>query len=137
MAKKKTIETATNENINAVNVDTDIDVNTIIENMEKVDISLPSNDEKIAELENKIKETIQPVAVLKEKIEEATNSQNDFIESISKNSQNTENMEKLIDDEIKKAEMLKSEVEKIIKTTNNSIKSTNITNWWNGMGYDL
>ena len=94
-------------------------------------------DRQIAELENKIKETIQPVADLKEKIEEATNSQNDFIESISENSENTENMEKLINDEIKKAEMLKSEVEKIIKTTNNSIKNVNITNWWNGMGYDL
>jgi hypothetical protein len=54
--------------------------------------------------------------------------------------QNPENAEAIINNELKKAEVLKGEVEKIIKTTDvKSKKNTisNMTNWWNGMGYDF
>lgn len=54
--------------------------------------------------------------------------------------QNPENAEAIINNELKKAEVLKEEVEKIIKATDAKSKKktiSNMTNWWNGMGYDF
>ena len=45
--------------------------------------------------------------------------------------------EEIIKEEIKKAESLKSEVEKIINSTKSTPKISSMTNWWNGMGYDM
>ena len=57
-----------------------------------------------------------------------------FTETITKN---PEMAETIISNEIKKAEALKAEVEKIINSTNSEKKAPNMTNWWNGMGYNF
>ena len=125
MAKKKTVVEETpkvEENVIEA-TEVNVDVDALSKSIESVDTTLPSNEEAIKEIEEKVSEMLE--------------GQEAFNDAIA---QNPENAEAIINNELKKAEVLKSEVEKIIKTTDAKPKKkiiSNMTNWWNGMGYDF
>jgi RecG-like helicase len=93
--------------------------------------------ENIKEIEDKIQKDIEPILEIKEQVTEMVENQNAFNEAITKN---PDSAEAIIKNEIKKAEELKDTIEKIIKTHDTKSKKktiSNMTNWWNGMGYDF
>ena len=139
MAKKKTIvkEPPTVEENVIQATEVKVDVDALSKSIESVDTTLPSNEEAIKEIEEKIQEELKPLQDLQSKVSEMLDGQEAFNNAIV---QNPENAEAIINNELKKAEVLKSEVEKIIKTTDAKSKKkiiSNMTNWWNGMGYDF
>lgn len=139
MAKKKTVVEKTpivEENVIEA-TEVKVDVDALSKSIESVDTTLPSNEEAIKEIEEKIQEELKPLQDLQSKVSEMLDGQETFNDAIA---QNPENAESIINNELKKAEVLKSEVEKIIKTTDAKSKKkiiSNMTNWWNGMGYDF
>lgn len=139
MAKKKTVVEKTpivEENVIEA-TEVNVDVDALSKSIESVDTTLPSNEEAIKEIEEKIQEELKPLQDLQSKVSEMLDGQEAFNDAIA---QNPENAETIINNELKKAEVLKSEVEKIIKTTDTKSKKktiSNMTNWWNGMGYDF
>ena len=139
MAKKKTVveETPTvKENVGEA-TEVNVNVEALSKSIESVDTTLPSNETAIKEIEEKIQEELKPLQDIQSKVSEMLDGQESFNNAIA---QNPENAEAIINNELKKAEVLKSEVEKIIKATDaKSKKKTifNMTNWWNGMGYDF
>ena len=139
MAKKKTVVEKTpivEENVIEA-TEVKVDVDALSKSIESVDTTLPSNEEAIKEIEEKIQEELKPLQDLQSKVSEMLDGQEAFNDAIV---QNPENAEAIINNELKKAEVLKSEVEKIIKTTDTKSKKktiSNMTNWWNGMGYDF
>lgn len=138
MAKKKTVvdEPIVNE---AEIIETDkVEVNAeaIIESMENVETDIKA-EVNIEEVEAKIKEELKPLQEINEQVTELAEKQKEFASTINANPEKTE---EIIAEEIKRTEALKTEVEKIIKTTdykNNKKSISNMTNWWNGMGYDF
>jgi phosphotransacetylase len=118
---------------NVIDVD-DIKPNLeeIVESINEIDITI-KDDTNLDEINEKIIEELKPINELKEKLDEITSNQelnkaltmDDKVEA-----------EKIIKEEIKKAEKLKTEVEKIIKT-NYKKPIHNVSNWWNGMNFDL
>ena len=139
MAKKKTVVEKTpivEENVIEA-TEVKVAVDALSKSIESVDTTLPSNEEAIKEIEEKIQEELKPLQDLQSKVSEMLDGQEAFNDAIA---QNPENAEAIINNELKKAEVLKSEVEKIIKTTDTKSKKkiiSNMTNWWNGMGYDF
>ena len=139
MAKKKTVVEKTpivEENVIEA-TEVKVDVDALSKSIESVDTTLPSNEEAIKEIEEKIQEELKPLQDLQSKVSEMLDGQEAFNDAIA---QNPENAEAIINNELKKAEVLKSEVEKIIKATDAKSKKktiSNMTNWWNGMGYDF
>ena len=139
MAKKKTVVEKTpivEENVIEA-TEVKVDVDALSKSIESVDTTLPSNEEAIKEIEEKIQEELKPLQDLQSKVSEMLDGQEAFNNAIA---QNPENAEAIINNELKKAEVLKSEVEKIIKATDTKSKKkiiSNMTNWWNGMGYDF
>lgn len=139
MAKKKTVVEKTpivEENVIEA-TEVKVDVDALSKSIESVDTTLPSNEEAIKEIEEKIQEELKPLQDLQSKVSEMLDGQETFNNAIA---QNPENAEAIINNELKKAEVLKSEVEKIIKATDAKSKKkiiSNMTNWWNGMGYDF
>lgn len=139
MAKKKTVveETPIVEENVIETTEVTVDVEALSESIESVDTTLPSNEEAIKEIEEKIQKELKPLQELKDKVSEMLDGQEAFNNAIA---QNPENAEAIINNELKKAEVLKGEVEKIIKATDTKSKKktiSNMTNWWNGMGYDF
>ena len=139
MAKKKTVvEKAPIVGENVIEAtEVNVDVDALSKSIESVDTTLPSNEEAIKEIEEKIQEELKPLQDLQSKVSEMLDGQEAFNDAIA---QNPENAESIINNELKKAEVLKSEVEKIIKATDAKSKKktiSNMTNWWNGMGYDF
>lgn len=137
MAKKKTvIENTPVDETNVVDAsEVKIDMEALAESIKNVDTTIPSNEESLKEIENKIIAELKPIQDLKEKVSEMVGNQEEFNKTIS---ENPENAEAIISNEIKKAEALKTAVEKLI--TNTKVKTnkiSNMTNWWNGMGYDF
>lgn len=139
MAKKKTVveETPTvKENVGEA-TEVNVNVEALSKSIESVDTTLPSNETAIKEIEEKIQEELKPLQGIQSKVSEMLDGQESFNNAIA---QNPENAEAIINNELKKAEVLKSEVEKIIKATDAKSKKktiSNMTNWWNGMGYDF
>ena len=139
MAKKKTVVEETpkvEENVIEA-TEVNVDVDALSKSIESVDTTLPSNEEAIKKIEEKIQEELKPLQDLQSKVSEMLDGQEAFNDAIA---QNPENAEAIINNELKKAEVLKSEVEKIIKATDAKSKKktiSNMTNWWNGMGYDF
>lgn len=139
MAKKKTVveETPTvKENVGEA-TEVNVNVEALSKSIESVDTTLPSNETAIKEIEEKIQEELKPLQDIQSKVSEMLDGQESFNNAIA---QNPENAEAIINNELKKAEVLKSEVEKIIKATDAKSKKktiSNMTNWWNGMGYDF
>ena len=139
MAKKKTVVEKTpivEENVIEA-TEVKVDVDALSKSIESVDTTLPSNEEAIKEIEEKIQEELKPLQGLQSIVSEMLDGQEAFNNAIA---QNPENAEAIINNELKKAEVLKSEVEKIIKATDTKSKKktiSNMTNWWNGMGYDF
>ena len=139
MAKKKTVVEETpmvEENVIEA-TEVTVDVEALSESIESVDIGVPCNEETIKEIEEKIQEELKPLQDLQGKVSEMLDGQEAFNNAIA---QNPENAEAIINNELKKAEVLKEEVEKIIKATDAKSKKktiSNMTNWWNGMGYDF
>ena len=139
MAKKKTVveETPTvKENVGEA-TEVNVNVEALSKSIESVDTTLPSNETAIKEIEEKIQEELKPLQDIQSKVSEMLDGQESFNNAIA---QNPANAEAIINNELKKAEVLKSEVEKIIKATDAKSKKktiSNMTNWWNGMGYDF
>ena len=137
MAKKKTVvESAPVDETNVIDAsEAKVDIEALAESIKNVDTTIPSNEESLKEIENKIIEELKPIQNLQEKVSEMVENQEEFNKIIS---ENPENAETIINNEIKKVEALKREVEKLINSTPiKSKKISNMTSWWNGMGYDF
>ena len=137
MAKKKTVvESTPVDETNVIDAsEAKVDIEALAEYIKNVDTTIPSNEESLKEIENKIIEEIKPIQNLQEKVSEMVENQEEFNKIIS---ENPENAETIINNEIKKVEALKREVEKLINSTPiKSKKISNMTSWWNGMGYDF
>ena len=137
MAKKKTVvESTPVDETNVIDAyEAKVDIEALAESIKNVDTTIPSNEESLKEIENKIIEEIKPIQNLQEKVSEMVENQEEFNKIIS---ENPENAETIINNEIKKVEALKREVEKLINSTPiKSKKISNMTSWWNGMGYDF
>lgn len=138
MAKKSTktvapeiVEKKATETIEATEVK--IDVEKTMESINAVDVELPSNEEAIKELTESIVEAIKPVDEIAKAVTEINNVSVKLNAEITKDPQKAQ---AFIENEIKKAEEAKSKIEKIINETKVN-RMSNMTNWWNGMGYDL
>ena len=137
MAKKKTVEEPIVNEAEVIETDkVEVNAEAIIESMENVETDIKA-EVNIEEVEAKIKEELKPLQEINEQVTELAEKQKEFASTINANPEKTE---EIIAEEIKRTEALKAEVEKIIKTTDykNKKKSiSNMTNWWNGMGYDF
>ena len=79
-----------------------------------------------------IEESLKPVDEITEEVKEIEKSKESLDKILS---QPEDAAKKAIEKEIKKAEDLKKKIDKIITTK--EVKPQNVTNWWNGMGYDF
>lgn len=138
MAKKTTkvvapevIENEATEKIEATEVK--IDVEKTIESINSVNIEIPSNEDAINELSKSITEAVKPIEEIANTINEISNTSAKLNAEITKDPQKAQ---VFVENEIKKAEEAKSKIEKIIGETKTR-RISNMTNWWNGMGYDF
>lgn len=101
----------------------------VIENLKNVNVDInvvEPIDEKIVEEINK---TIEPLKQISEEIESIQSNEEELANKLS---ENPEVAKEYITNEIKKAEAIADKLKKIINKP-----ETNVTNWWNGMGYDM
>lgn len=139
MAKKstkkevvKTVEVVEN-NENKIEVENiEKDINKIEEAINNVDLNIMSNtDETLANLKVESEEMLKPLGDISAKITVLETTLDEKLATVA-----PENVETVIKEEIKKAEELKKDIEKINNKYNPST-SKQMTNWWNGMGYDM
>lgn len=133
MAKKKTVVEEPIKETDVIDVtDITVDTEAIKESIQNVDVTLESDlDTKLVEIENRLNEEIKPLQEIKEQVTELINNK----EMEKSFEMAPEKAEEHLKREIKKAEELKAKVKTIIKDTNS--RNFNMTNWWNGMGYDF
>ena len=106
------------------------DIKKIEESINNVEVDIPSNtEEKINILVDETEKVLEPIAELSSKIGELETALDEKLSSAE-----PEEVETIIKEEIKKTEELKKKVEKI---NNKNFSPKQMTNWWNGMGYDM
>ena len=134
--KKSAIEEAPVVDTNVVETDNiTINVDAVVEALNNVDTTIERDTEALETISEKIIEEIKPIQELKEKVNNMVNGQDEFNKQIT---ENPDNAETIINNEIKKAKEVKKELEKIMAQTNAKVtRRSNVTNWWNGMGYDM
>jgi hypothetical protein len=132
MAKKKTVveQPTTTEVIDTTS--TPVNTEAIKEAINNVDTTIKNDfEETVSKIEEQIQDEVKPLQEMKEQVKELTDSEK--LDEVMSNT--PEKAEEYIKNEIKKATELKDAVQKIINNTKS--KNLNMTNWWNGMGYDF
>lgn len=109
------------------------DVEKIVESINTVNVELPSNEEAIKNITDKITEALQPITEIANEMASTNELTQKINNEITKDPQKAE---EFIKNEIKKVEETKTKLDKIIKNTPTP-NSTRVNNWWNGMGYDM
>lgn len=144
MAKKSTKKVELEKQVeaienseNKVNVDElNITTDDVVKSLEDVNLEIESKLEE--NINNIINEATKELTPIKEITEEIANlgTQN---EELNKKlaSSSIEEITEFVNDEIKKAEELQSKLEKINEKPKTITGFSSVTNWWNGMGYDL
>ena len=128
----KTVEVVEN-NENKIEVENiEKDINKIEEAINNVDLNIMSNtEETLANLKVETEEMLKPLGDISAKINVLETTLDERLATVT-----PENVETVIKEEIKKAEELKKDIEKI-NNKYNPLTSRQMTNWWNGMGYDM
>ena len=109
---------------------------TIEEAIDAVPVEI-EHEETIEKIAGEIVEQVAPLVEINEAKESLADSE-PLKATEALIDENPDEAEKIIKDEIKKAEELKATVEKKINETPKPAKKhPNVTNWWNGMGYDF
>ena len=134
MAKKvsgntKKVEKKIVDVIEADNIPTPT-VEEVIENIENVEVELPVN-EGLKEIEEKIAEVLTPLAELTDEIANVGQVTEELNQKIT---ESPEAAQEYIEESIKKAETVKKKIDKVLA---NAETNSNVSNWWNGMGYDF
>lgn len=106
-----------------------IDVEKVIESLEKIDTNIVVEDETITD--DKMNEEISQISKLAEEIKNIETSQKEFSEKLQAS---PENAKKIIEDEIAKVTELKKKTEEKI---NNTPNRKDVTSWWNGIGFSM
>ena len=101
-------------------------VEEINESVKNADINISTND-GIKEIEKKIDDILTPLNDLTNEIAAVGEISNDI-------QNNPDAAKEYIEEAIKKAENVKAKINKVLS---NAETNTNVTNWWNGMGYDI
>ena len=109
---------------------------TLEEAIDAVPVEI-EHEETIEKIAGEIVEQVTPLVEINEAKESLADSE-PLKATEALIDENPDEAEKIIKDEIKKAEELKATVEKKINETPKPTKKhPNVTNWWNGMGYDF
>lgn len=144
MAKKSTKKVELEKQVeaienseNKVNVDElHITTDDVVKSLEDVSLEIESKLEE--NINNIINEATKELTPIKEITEEIANlgTQN---EELNKKlaSSSIEEITEFVNDEIKKAEEIQAKLEKISEKPKTVTGFSSVTNWWNGMGYDL
>lgn len=101
-------------------------VEEINESVKNADINISTND-GIKEIEKKIDDILTPLNDLTNEIAAVGEISNDI-------QNNPDAAKEYIEEAIKKAENVKAKINKVLS---NAETNTSVTNWWNGMGYDI
>ena len=142
--KKETIEAKINKQVeNIENNSNKIDISENIISIEdvknsinEVDVNIEHElDDNIKALSEEMDEILAPVKDIADKINDIT-KKGEELDSILSGS-TPEEIQSYINNEIKNTEELIKKVETIKETINTNSKRGSVTNWWNGMGYDL
>ena len=106
---------------------------TVEEAIEAVDTELTFDEDLITETAEKIEEELEPIKEISEKWKEIEEAEGKLNEILSSN--DPQKAENIIAEELDKAQELKEKIEKIINKPR--VSNSNVTSWWNGMGYDF
>lgn len=134
MAKKVS---TTNKNVEKENATKTVDTNPVLtveeikENIESADVSLPTNENTMDAVQEKVAEMMAPVIEINEKIENISKTSDELNEIIN---ESPEVAQEIIKAELEKVEEVKKEITKTINKLNSN---SEVTSWWNGMGYDF
>lgn len=140
MAKKvnkKETEKVVETVVNAVEMEsTEIKANIseIEDTINNIDTEIKADIVDIEQLQKETETVLKPLAEINDKMSELNIDAEKINEKLTSSSK--EEIEEFIQEEIKKVENVKKDLEKITKK-NNIKPSNNMTNWWNGMGYDI
>lgn len=134
MAKKVS---TTNKNVEKENATKTVDTNPVLtveeikENIESADVSLPTNENTMDAVQEKVAEMMAPIIEINEKIENISKTSDELNEIIN---ESPEVAQEIIKAELEKVEEVKKEITKTINKLNSN---SEVTSWWNGMGYDF
>jgi len=104
---------------------------TIEEQIQNVNTSINDNTNKIEEIEEKIKNELEPVIKITKEVDEIVSDKGTLSEKTEH--MTNEELKEYSQEQLKKAITIKEKLTKIIKKrTPNSF----ITSWWNGCGYN-
>lgn len=142
--KKETIEAKINKQVENIENDSNkidiseniISIENIKDSINEVDVNIEHElDENIKALSEEMDEILAPVKDIADKISDIA-KKGEELDSILSGS-TPEEIQSYINNEIKNTEELIKKVETIKETINTNSKWGSVTNWWNGMGYDL
>lgn len=142
--KKETIEAKINKQVENIENDSNkidiseniISIENIKDSINEVDVNIEHElDENIKALSEEMDEILAPVKDIADKISDIA-KKGEELDSILSGS-TPEEIQSYINNEIKNTEELIKKVETIKETINTNPKWGSVTNWWNGMGYDL
>lgn len=117
-----------------------VDAAAAEEALNAIDTTIKIDDISKEKITKDMEEAIKPLTDIAKKIQEVNEAQTEFNKTLS---ENPNKAEELIQNEIKRVEAIKEKVEKIIKPADSTaeehrnIRSSTMTSWWNGMGYDI
>jgi len=132
---EKQVEIIENSNNKIIATEESSNFENIKENIDNVDVELESNvDNNIEKITEAFNKELKPMKEITDEISKLTN--NEVLNEKMSNASAKE-IETYINDEIKKTKNLIEKVEKIKEHTNTKLNTGSVTNWWNGMGYDL
>ena len=142
--KKETIEAKINKQVENIENDSNkidiseniISIEDVKNSINEVDVNIEHElDDNIKALSEEMDEILAPVKDIADKINDIT-KKGEELDSILSGS-TPEEIQSYINNEIKNTEELIKKVETIKETINTNSKWGSVTNWWNGMGYDL
>ena len=140
MAKKvnkketeKVVETVV-ETVEMESTEIKANISEIEETINNIDTEIKADIVDIEQLQKESETVLKPLAEINDKMSELDINAEKINEKLTSSSK--EEIEEFIQEEIKKVENVKKDLEKITKK-NNVKPSNSMTNWWNGMGYDI
>ena len=140
MAKKvnkkeieKTVETVEIEKKEIESTEIEATISEIEETMNSVSAEIITG-ESLLDVEKTTEEVLTPLITIQEKMNDLDISAEKINEQLTNSPK--EEIEEFIKEEIKKVESIKKDIDKLNKKCN-TFSSSQMTNWWNGMGYDM
>ena len=104
-------------------------IEEIKNSIENVNLEIPTN-ETLIDIEKKIEDSLTPIIEITNDINALGQIDEELNKEISESSEATK---EYIKESIKKSEEIKNKINNALSKTE---VNSNMTNWWNGMGYD-